>query len=299
MWASRWAALVTEQGTELVTSQEGYFKILSTSHASEYVGWSRRTDTVLQGLVTYESTTLDGQTAKDGKIESGLLSIYNDFAATFGGATDLQASAKDYATDLASYTTAKKSITDTINKSFIASFEYTFTNQSSVQLPKSTTQTYAIGTTAPDLSNFNVILAGPISPNGGVQLTANGSVTLFAFPAAQLALSPIRDFKVAAEVDFPIPQFVGLAKSTLSVSGLVQDLLQEPLGQKVMVNGVSVTNAGNIVLGQVKWSVPVGTSGVVIPISITSSNRTDLIKETDVKGTFGISYNFDSLFSKQ
>ena len=79
---------------------------------------------------------------------------------------------------------------------------------------------------------------------------------------------------------------------------LVQDLLQEPLGQQVTVNGVAVTSTGTIVLGQAKWTFPAGTSGVTFPVSFTASNRTDLIKETTVKGSIGVSYNLDSLFSQ-
>lgn len=117
--------------------------------------------------------------------------------------------------------------------------------------------------------------------------------------SSQLHLTPVRDYKFATEVDIPVPAIASLAKSTVSLSGLFQGLLQEPLGQQITVNGVAVKNTGNIVLGQAKWSFPVGTSGVTFPISITVSNRTELIKETNVKGTFGISYNLDSLFSKQ
>jgi hypothetical protein len=196
------------------------------------------------------------------------------------------------------YTTKKNGIISEINKSPVFSFEYTFTNQSSVALPKSTTQTYAIGTAAPDLSNFNLIFQAPLSPKGSNQIIVNASTTLFTAPSAQLHLSPVRDFKVSAEADFSLPSFVQLAKSTLSISGLVQDLLQEPLGQQVTVNGVSVTNTGTIVLGQVKWTFPAGTSGITFPVSFTASNRTDLIKETTAKGTVGISYNLDNLLAQ-
>jgi hypothetical protein len=199
---------------------------------------------------------------------------------------------------LKDYTTKKNDIVARINRSPVLSFEYTFTSQSSVALPKSTTQTYAIGTTAPDLSNFNLIFQAPLARNGSDQITVNVSTTLFTAPSAQLHLDPVRDFKVSAEADFSLPSLASLAKSTLSISALVQDLLQEPLGQQVTVNGVSVTNTGTIVLGQAKWTFPAGSSGITFPISFTASNRTDLIKETTVKGTFGISYNLDNLLAQ-
>jgi hypothetical protein len=34
-----------------------------------------------------------------------------------------------------------------------------------------------------------------------------------------------------------------------------------------------------------------------VPISITTSNRTELIKETDVRGSIGLTWNLDTLMS--
>jgi hypothetical protein len=36
-------------------------------------------------------------------------------------------------------------------------------------------------------------------------------------------------------------------------------------------------------------------SGVKIPLSITASNRTELIKEKDVRASFGFSFDLDPL----
>ena len=53
---------------------------------------------------------------------------------------------------------------------------------------------------------------------------------------------------------------------------------------------------GNITLGQIKLSVG-GGSAVTVPLSMTYSNRTELITTPTWKAQIGISYDFDTLFS--
>jgi hypothetical protein len=309
-WTSAWEEVVKDQGASLADAAGKYGNMLnarsisnlSTADSDAIIGWRQNASTKLGALVTYLSSTKDSQTDQDTRTTTDLTAIWSDFNSKVCSLNtkypDLKAADAKAQAALMDYTTKKNGIISEINKSPVFSFEYTFTNQSSVALPKSTTQTYAIGTAAPDLSNFNLIFQAPLSPKGSNQIIVNASTTLFTAPSAQLHLSPVRDFKVSAEADFSLPSFVQLAKSTLSISGLVQDLLQEPLGQQVTVNGVSVTNTGTIVLGQVKWTFPAGTSGITFPVSFTASNRTDLIKETTAKGTVGISYNLDNLLAQ-
>lgn len=53
---------------------------------------------------------------------------------------------------------------------------------------------------------------------------------------------------------------------------------------------------GNIAVGQVKLTLGSGSS-VKVPLSVTYSNRTELVTKPVWKGQIGISYDFDSLFS--
>jgi hypothetical protein len=39
-------------------------------------------------------------------------------------------------------------------------------------------------------------------------------------------------------------------------------------------------------------------SGIRIPISFTTSNRTELIREKDVRANFGVTFDFDSIFAR-
>ncbi len=289
-WDNEWELLRNGEGAALQTEVD---KEVASLKGTAYDAWRRRTLKALTDLAAYEAATTDTQENRDKKISTALQGILDDFS-TLDKVPQAALKAR-----LAAYSKEKQTITDLINQSPVFSFEYAFTNQAAIQLPKSTTQTYSLGTTAPDLSNFNLIFAGPLSRKGGTQITANASATLFTSASPQLHLTPIRDYRAAVEVDLPIGALASIAKSTVSLSALFEGLRQEPLGQQIAVNGVSITSRGNVLLGQLKWNFPVGTSGITFPVSLTTSNRTELIKETNVRGTIGVSYNLDSLFSRQ
>ncbi len=109
-----------------------------------------------------------------------------------------------------------------------------------------------------------------------------------------------RDFQVSGKLDVPIgnvPAFV--AKGTLTFSGLYEHLHQKPLGILLSINDQNVNQPGNIGVFQAKYSIPIGDSGVQIPISFTASNRTELIKEKEMRGNVGITFDLDKLFTKK
>jgi hypothetical protein len=91
---------------------------------------------------------------------------------------------------------------------------------------------------------------------------------------------------------------VKVGRPVLSFSGEFLSLLEEPLAQKVMINGVTVNRRGNMDLLQTKLSIPLKDCGVKIPISLTSALRTELVKESDECGNIGITLDLDALFSK-
>jgi hypothetical protein len=67
---------------------------------------------------------------------------------------------------------------------------------------------------------------------------------------------------------------------------------------RLLNHGVAGSRRENIGLFQATLSVPIKGAGVKIPISITASNMTELIKESIVRGTIGITLDIDSLFAK-
>ncbi|HEY2115656.1 MAG TPA: hypothetical protein VGJ51_11220, partial [Candidatus Angelobacter sp.] len=179
----------------------------------------------------------------------------------------------------------------------IVSVEYAGTKQSSEQLPDSSSSTLAVAGPLPNLSTINVILETYLLKDS--QFTLNASTTLFNSRPAGSKIGNVRDYRFAGQADIPLPEIPPLGKPTLSLSGLFLSLLQEPLGQQVLVNGIAQSRTGNIGLFQAKVSFPVKNAGIAIPISITASNRTELIKENDVRGSVGVTFNLDNIFAKQ
>jgi hypothetical protein len=300
-WESDWSNFLTVDASKLPNADNVLMATFAANHQAAVDAWRQSELDLLKSLATFLSTDpkADAKDSEVTKTLSEMADAYNkDICSLASSDPAVKKAVSDYSDAYAHYAKSKQAVIDEINKSPVLSFEYTFTNQGSVQLPKSTTQTYAIDTVAPNLSNFNLIFQGSLSKTRtDLQLTANASATIYTGTSSQLKLTPVRDFKLTTELDIPVPALAGFAKSTISLSALYQDLLQEPLGQPVTVNSVAVTNTGNIILGQAKWTFAAGTSGISFPVSFTGSNRTTLIKETDVKGTVGISYNLDNLFA--
>lgn len=175
------------------------------------------------------------------------------------------------------------------------SFEYSLDRQPMVQAMASTTTSATASTAAlmntPDLHTARLIHAWGF-------YTLNASASFFGQKTAAMA-DVWRDLQFGAKVDIP---FSGIAnvvdKGTLTLTGLFVDLHQMPLGINLMVNGVSVTQPGKIGLFQAKYTVPLGSgSGAQLPISITYSNRTDLIKETSIQGNIGITFDMSNLIA--
>jgi hypothetical protein len=63
--------------------------------------------------------------------------------------------------------------------------------------------------------------------------------------------------------------------------------------------GLTIPNTkGDIAVGQVGLNIPIKSLGMKFPITLTFANRTELIKEKEIRGNFGFTFNWDTLFSK-
>jgi hypothetical protein len=54
--------------------------------------------------------------------------------------------------------------------------------------------------------------------------------------------------------------------------------------------------AGSFRAFNARLEFPTANKSVTVPFSFTYANRTDLNKETDVRGSFGMTIRFDSFF---
>src|SRR5262245_34494176 len=107
----------------------------------------------------------------------------------------------------------------------------------------------------------------------------------------------LRDIRLGVEGKFKLRTIEGYGRPALSFAGLYTFLNQEPLGLGLIAfNQAAIKERGHIGLFQTKFEFPTAKNGMRIPLSLTVSNRTELINESDVRGQIGLSFNLDSLF---
>lgn len=186
-----------------------------------------------------------------------------------------------FARQFESYSRAKERLLDMIASGRVLTFEYT--NQR--------------GMNAPDTSNFRFIAS--TGTLGRIDLTANGSLTIFnKKPLVTSLVEPrpgrVRDFQFAGQLDVPfnlgeVGQFV------LWFSGRYERLMEDAATRA----GTIVPNTkGDIAIGQFGLKVPIQKLGMHLPISFTIANRTELVKEREVRGNFGFTFNIDSILAR-
>lgn len=187
----------------------------------------------------------------------------------------------DYAKKFEEYSKEKEKILDRIAKAPVFTVEYT--NDRAVN--------------APSTSNFNFIAA--TGTGRRIDLTANGSFTFFnTRPVAASLTDPrpnrIRDFQFAGQMDIPFT-FRNIGQFDFWFSGRYERLLEDA----TTAAGITLPNTkGDIAVGQFGLNIPIKSLGIKFPISLTFSNRTELIKEKEIRGNFGFTFNWDTLLSK-
>lgn len=156
----------------------------------------------------------------------------------------------------------------------------------------------------PDASTFRFIAEGQWGSR--LDLTANvawtvqhaGSVPL---PEAT-SIGGRRDFQAAAQMDLPLG---GLPQRVAAGTGIGAPVLGVAYLSQKLTNRAAVSFAGNtftvdpgwIHVVQAKVMVPVKGSGVKIPLSLSYANRTELLKEKDIRGHIGLTFDMDVLSS--
>ena len=198
------------------------------------------------------------------------------------------------------YAISRVDLLKRISKAPTLSFDYTNTRQSVVLGDGSSgkiTLPAGIINGLPNLGNFLLTASGKFI--GESEVTANFSATRFNGRRPSPSVGRWRNIQAGFQVDVPLPKIQEIGKPVLSFSYLYLNLLEEPLGAKILVNGVEESRKGTINFGQAKMDFPIGSTGMHIPISFTFSNRTELIKEKNMRGNIGITFDLDKLFSKK
>ena len=151
----------------------------------------------------------------------------------------------------------------------------------------------------PDRSTLRFILEGQL---GAWDTTGNLAWT-FQHQGVVLVPEPTevegtRDFQLAAQVERPL----GSVKDCLAQgSGIGRPVIGIAYLSQRLSNGATVNFAGhdfNVEPGwvhalQAKVTIPVKGSGVKIPLSVSIANRTELIKEKNIRGHVGLTFDLD------
>jgi hypothetical protein len=238
--------------------------------------WLNQANSALQNLigpgVVADETTINA-VANAVRAQADLVPVKIVSTETIDALTTFAKQDKDY-------TDAKDKLLDKIAKGKILTFDYTNTR----------------GVNAPDLSNFNFIAATGTGKR--IDLTANGSFTFFnklplAMPAAPKP-GRIRDFQFAGQVTIPF-KLGDAGQFDFWFSGRYERLMENASTPA----GTTMPNTkGDIAVGQFGLNIPIKSLGIKFPVSVTFANRTELIKEKEVRGNIGFTFNWDTLFSK-
>jgi hypothetical protein len=164
----------------------------------------------------------------------------------------------------------------------------------------------------PTNSVFRGILQHKIGKEASI--TVNGAISIYdSAPSSSIpGAGRLRDAQVAGEADEPFSLNIGSmgrVGMTLSEAFYFQDQTSPAIlnvNPGSPVNGVTFTglpsNAtqlfaqkGNIGIGQIKLSIGSG-SNLKVPLSVTYSNRTELITKPTWRAQIGVSYDLDSIF---
>jgi hypothetical protein len=150
----------------------------------------------------------------------------------------------------------------------------------------------------PDLYTATGVWEHALGAARKTDLTVNGAVNFYRSTPTTTG-QRLKSLDFTAQLDHPIGNLLHLQQVTLTVAGRYSRIPKDTVAAApVAASGASMAAAspkGNIGLIQVKLTVPVKNSGIKVPLSISASNRTELIKEKDVRASFGITYDLDAL----
>jgi len=155
----------------------------------------------------------------------------------------------------------------------------------------------------PDLYTATGIYETGLGAMRNTDMTLNVGVSMFRHVPTG-ATHAFKSVDVTTEFDHPLGS--GAPSATLSFAARYSYLPNDSVASTgAAMTGTTSTTAstvatspkGSIVVVQFKVTVPVKGSGVKIPLSVTASNRTELIKEKDVRASLGITFDLGTLLT--
>jgi hypothetical protein len=237
-----------------------------------YATWREQVESLMRALTT----------TKDGKPKTEV--------------ADLLQHARDFLAASSEYREAEDQLVKCIAEKPVLTFEYN-NNRPANQTPNST---------------FRLIFDKGFAKNWSI--AANGAFAIYdSQPSTSVpGAGRLRDAQAGIQIDYNLGSLPLLGAAGLSGAYYFQDQTSPAIlsvTPSMPLPGVTLTGLpstatqvfakkGNISIAQVKLALGPGQSSVRFPIAVSYSNRTELITKPEWRGQVGISYDFDSLFTK-
>ena len=153
--------------------------------------------------------------------------------------------------------------------------------------------------TLPDLYTGTVVWEHAFGAARKTDLTVNAGFNFY-HRQPDGGVNRFKSFDIAMALDHPIGNLPLLPKVTVALAARYSHLPDDtvaaaPSDEGAAAGAVGTALKGDIYVVQLKLTVPVKESGIKVPLSITASNRSELIKEKDVRASFGVTFDLDAL----
>ncbi|MCA1620191.1 MAG: hypothetical protein LC795_12960 [Acidobacteria bacterium] len=265
------ATFLAEEGNNLALSIFGSYQTMLVGKPGELD--RRYKDPALQAWFAETEGRLAAAAAGD--VEAILKEQLDKFPTGDKLLTETRDAVGGFANNFSGYLAARRKLLDEIAKGKVITFEYT--NNREVN--------------APDTSNFRFIAETGVF-GGKADLTGNASFTVHnARPAG--GAGRVRDFQFAGQLDMPF-KVERVGNFVFSFAGKYERLT----GDATALDGTVLPGTkGDIAVGQLKLEVPF-IGGMRLPLSLTFANRTELVRESEVRGNFGFTFDMDKILAR-
>jgi hypothetical protein len=278
-YQTQWAKFLAEQGVDFTSAIASTYKALLVPPTPTTPFEKKFRDPALEKWFAETEKLLSD--AMPDELEGVLKSQLNKFPKNDALAQETRGALDVFAKSFSGYLTARKKLLDEIAKGSVLSFEYTNSR---------------VGD-SPHTSNLNFIAA--TGAGRRIDLTANGSLTFFDKRPALLPTGTrpnrIRDFQFAGQVDVPFGNVTQAGQFDWWASFRYERLLTDA---STIAGTIMPNTRGDVFFLQSGLKIPIKGLGIQFPVSITYSNRTELVHEKEIRGNFGFTFNWDTLWAR-
>lgn len=266
-YTRKWEDLTSEQAADLAEALNVFVKsaLENPARVPGLKAWVDETNKALTSASTYDD------------IQTILVSHLDKLSGIeFNWPPEAKALVEGVGTKFDAYLKKKNEILGEIANGWLATLEYN--------------NLRPLG--SPSLSNIR-FLSSKGTYNGSLDFTGNASMTFYNSKPVGVS-GRLRDFRFSTQLDVPLGEVSKTGKFLLSFAGRYERLLNDEL----IPGTTEVIRKGDIAIGQVKLTIPIRGTAIKIPLSMTFANRTELVKEKEVRGNFGITFDLDSIMAK-